>query len=119
MYEERSAYAPFVLFEYDHKPGNFCLMLSDQHMVDGPDAVFEQNGRYGNGYGWADVALAAMRTQSPALESRLGMDPEAGMFVAYGSDLEALQALAVLLHAALQDPQKLAELVKAAPYEYD
>ena len=120
MANTENDHAPFVLFEYDHRPGTFCLMLSDTHMVvGGVDAVFEQSGRYGNGYGWADVALGVIRTRAPELERRLDMDPEAGTFVAYGKDLEALKHLASLLHAAYHDHQRLAALVRTAPYEYD
>ena len=118
MLDEREAYAPLVLFEYDDNPGNYCLMLSDHKMVDVMH-VFEENGRYGNGYGWADVALCAIRENAPDLEDRMGMDPEAGTFVAYGEDLEALQKLGELLRDAFDDHAKLAHLVANAPWEYD
>ena len=49
----------------------------------------------------------------------MGMDPEAGMFVAYGTDLDALKQLGGLLHAAFHDPAVLGPLVKDAPWEYD
>lgn len=119
MYDERTTWAPLVLFEYDHKPGNYCLMLSDRHMVGAAEAVFTANGREGNGYGWSDVALQAIRTQAPELEQRVSMDPEAGTFVAYGADLPALQELAKLLHQAFHDAAVLGPLVAGAPYEYD
>lgn len=118
MFEEREKYSPLSLFEYDHKPGHYCLMLSDQHMGR-CEAVFEANGRLAGGYAWADVALQVMRTEAPELEARVGMDPEAGMFVAYGEDLEALQRLGELLHAAFHDKAILGLLVKNAPYEMD
>ncbi len=119
MLEEREKYKPLVLFQHDGEPERYSLILSDSHMVTGTDVVFEENGRYGNGYGWADVALAAIRSHSPELESRFGIDPEAGMFAAYGTDLEALEALAVLLHKGYHDHEVLAEWVRSAPYEYD
>jgi hypothetical protein len=119
MFEDRSTYAPFILIEHRHDPGNYSLILSDTEMVNGADAVFKANGRYGNGYGWSDVALAAMRAEAAALEARLAMDPEAGMFSAYGADLEALKALAALLHRGFHDHGVLASWVRAAPYEYD
>lgn len=118
MLNDRETYAPLILFEYDDNPGNYCLLLSDNHMVDVMD-VFEENGRYGNGYGWADVALCAMRENAPELEERMGIDPEAGMFVAYGEDLEALQKLGELLRDAFHDKAKLAHLAANAPWEYD
>lgn len=118
MLDERTKYAPLILFEYDHEPGKYCLMLSDDHMIE-HDELFEANGREPSGYGWADVALQVIRTRAPALEARLGMDPEAGTFVAYGSDLEALQQLGALLHEAFHDPAILGPLVKDAPWEHD
>lgn len=120
LFEERVAYAPLVLFEYDHEPGHYCLMLSDNHMVsDEQIRVFEDNGRDPGGYSWADVALGVVRTRRPELEERLDFDPEAGMFVAYGEDLEALRALAVMVHELYHDLAKLARAVADAPFEYD
>lgn len=118
MFSDDTTYAPLKLFEYDHKPGNYCLMLSDQHMVS-VEEVFAEHGRDPGGYAWADVAVHVMRTTAPELEESVGLDPEAGTFVAYGSDLEALERLGGALHAAYHDPKKLGELVAKAPYEYD
>ena len=118
MPEKSNVYKPFQLFEYDHQPGEYCLMLSDRFMVEKMD-LFEANGRYGNGYGWADVALHAMRSEDPDIESRLDMDPEAGTFVAFGNDYSALQKLAELLHGAYHDHGKLSDWVSKAPYEWD
>lgn len=116
--DDKTTYAPLVLFEYDHDPGNYCLMLSDSKMVEVID-VFQANGREGGGYAWTDVAVQAIRTHSPELESKMGFDPEAGTFVAYGEDLEALKELGKLLSDAFADEAKLGELVAAAPWEWD
>lgn len=101
---------PLTFFEYDHKPGHYCLLLSDDHMVDLLD-VFESCGQYGNGYGWAGVARSAIRSRAPELEDRVSFDPEAGMFVAYGEDPAALQSLGALLHAAWHDRTLLHTLI--------
>ena len=118
MFEDKVTYAPFQLFEYDHKPGNYCLMLSDQHFAVTEDA-FAAGNREGGGYGWADVALQVIRSSEPEREKQLGLDPEAGMFVAYGTDLETLKWLGALLHSAFHDADKLTKLAAAAPFEYD
>lgn len=118
MLNDDVTYAPLKLFEYDHKPGSYALMLTDSDMVK-VDQAFAAGGRDGHGYGWADVALGAIRAQNPGLEQRLGMDPEAGMFVAYSEDLEALRALGVILKALFHDQAALAEAAKNAPWEYD
>lgn len=116
-YDERVAYAPLILFEYDHKPGHYCLLLSDNHMVR-VDAPFAAAGYQGGGYDWNAVALQAAREIGVA--GRFGTDPEAGTFVAYGEDLQALQALGAQLKRAFDDPVRLTALIAAAdPEEFD
>lgn len=118
MDADKTTYAPFVLLEYDHKPGTYCLMLSDDHMAEVME-VFDQNGRYGNGYGWADVTIGMIRNEAPDLEKRIDFDPEAGTFVACGEDLEALQQLGEMLSEAFANRIRLAKLVTHAPWEWD
>ena len=113
MYEERETWSPLILFEYDHKLGNYCLMLSDNHMVAHCD-LFEAAGYMGGGYDWGTIARQSIRAHAPELTGRLGMDPEAGTFVAYGTDLEALQVLGGLLHAAFHDQVRLQALIEGA-----
>ena len=110
-------YAPLVLFEYDHKPGEYCLMLSDNHMVDVMDA-FEEVGQYGNGYGWEAVTRQAMRAHAPELDGLFDYDPEAGTFVAFGSNHAALQRLAELLSKAFADRELLLELLRDAEEDW-
>ncbi|GAA2782741.1 hypothetical protein GCM10010441_04570 [Kitasatospora paracochleata] len=109
---DRESFAPLVFFEYDHRPGTYCLMLSDHHMVDVED-VFEACGQYGNGYGWEGVARSALRERAPELADRLAFDPEAGTFVAHGSDADALRRLGGLLRDAFHDRALLAALIEA------
>jgi hypothetical protein len=120
-YSERDKYAPLVLFEGGgDRRGHYTLMLTDQFMVESAQmAAFEAGGREGCGYSWADVALHGIRTKMPKVEERVGMDPEAGMFVAYGEDLVALQQLGAMLRDVFHDPKTLQSWVKAAPFEYD
>lgn len=103
-------YAPFILFAYDHRPGTYCLLLSDRDMTDVMD-VFEAGGSHGNGYGWTEVARHAADTRLPQAGEPIGYDPEAGMFVAFGRDLALLQALGEILRDAFHDRALLAELV--------
>ena len=118
MFRDDTSYAPLDLYEYEHAPGKYCLMLSDNQMVD-LMSVFDEHGRYGNGYGWADVALQAMRVYAPEIEEKVELDPEAGTFAASSTDLAALKKLATLLHQAFHDHAKLGELVEEAPFEFD
>lgn len=114
---DRETFAPLVFFEYDHKPGTYCLMLSDSRMVDVED-VFDECGQYGNGYGWEGVARSALRSRAPELAERLEYDSEAGTFVAHGGDAEALKGLGLLLREAFHDPTVLKEFIQAGEPEW-
>lgn len=118
MLSDRTTYAPLLLMESDSKPGHYSLLLTDSHAGAVMD-VFAAHDREPSGYGWADVALGVMRAEAPDLEGRLSMDPEAGMFCAYGTDLDALKALAGKLHGLFHDHAALSKAVAAAPYEND
>lgn len=109
--------SPLKLFEYDHKPGHYCLMLTDDAMTDVMD-VFDEYGRYGNGYNWEAVARQALRAYAPEHVGLLDYDPEAGMFVAFGEDRDALQALGELLARALRDREFLEELLRDAEEDW-
>ncbi|MGW3168115.1 immunity 51 family protein [Streptomyces sp. NPDC001142] len=111
---DRATFSPLVFFEYDHKPGTFCLILSDSHMV-AHDDVFGEFGQYSNGYGWEDVARSALCARAPELAGRLNcdlnFDSEAGMFCAYGEDVDVLKVLGQLLQEAWRDRALLKEYI--------
>ena len=113
---DRTTYAPLILSEYDHEPESYYLMLTDDAMVTVEDE-FAAYGQYGNGYGWAGVARSAVHAHAPEVAERLSYDPEAGMFIARSSDLEALQRLAALLSEAFHDRARLAELIRGGDSE--
>lgn len=108
---------PLRLFEYDHAPGTWCLILGDDEMVKVMD-VFDEQDRYGNGYNWEAVARQAVRAYAPELEGLFDYDPEAGMFVAFGGDRAALQRLGELLAQALADREFLEELIRDAEEDW-
>lgn len=114
---DRETFAPLVFFEYDHNPGNYCLMLSDNHMVE-LEENFTEAGYEGNGYGWAGVAQSAVSLRAPELAERINFDPEAGTFVAYGTDAEALRQLGLLLQEAFQDQTVLTGFIAAGDPEW-
>lgn len=117
MTRDDETWKPLLLYPYEDGV-RYGLILSDSKM--GPTmATFEAAGRHPGGYGWSDVASHLVATRAPELEGRFDMDPEAGMFVAYGKDLEALQKLAGLLHEVFHDQAKLAAAVKDAPWQWD
>jgi hypothetical protein len=115
IFSDKTSYAPLSLFEYEDPPaGRYCLLFSDQYMVDVMD-LFEAAGYEGGGYSWDRIAKDLMKTKAPDLAKSLKTDPEAGMFVAYGTDLAALQQLGALLHQAFHDRALLASLIKSFP----
>ncbi|MRH87975.1 hypothetical protein GFY24_11045 [Nocardia sp. SYP-A9097] len=114
---DRETFAPLVFFEYDHKPGNYCLMLSDSHMVE-LEEVFAAAGYEGGGYGWTGVARSALALRAPELDGKFGLDPEAGTFVAYGEDAEALRRLGLLLQEAFRERTVLAEFIAGGDPEW-
>ncbi|MVU82724.1 hypothetical protein GPX89_36510 [Nocardia sp. ET3-3] len=114
---DRETFAPLVFFEYDHKPGFYGLTLSDSHMV-AAEPVFAEFGYYGNGYGWAGVARSATATLEAELFQRINFDAEAGSFVAFGQDPDALRQLGTLLRDALRDPAALRRLIAAGDPEW-
>lgn len=110
---EHNPYAPVLFFEYDHRPGHYCTMLSDHHMVEVAE-LFEAAGYMGGGYDWEAIARQSVRAFAPELEGCFGTDPEAGTFAAYGKDEAALRKLAELLHDAFHDRDRLARLIADA-----
>ena len=116
--DDTAELAPLTMFEYDHKPGHFCLMLTDSSMVGAVEEPFQAAGFESNGYAWAGVARAAIQAHAPRLDGRMGFDPEAGMFVAYGTDPQALRELGLLLRRALDEPPFLAALISTGDPEW-
>ncbi|MGC0366275.1 hypothetical protein ABH922_004259 [Rhodococcus sp. 27YEA15] len=101
---------PLQLFETS--AGTWSLMLTDQYFGK-VASVFEQTeGFEGNGYDWGSVAEAVVGRDAPHLKNRFGTDPEAGMFVAYGTDHEALTELGILLAKAYSDVEYLSGLIE-------
>jgi hypothetical protein len=86
------------------------------------DGVIEELGHEPNGYFWEGVAQVLVGTEAPALESRFGYDPEAGMFCAYGTDRQALEELAARMAVVATDPDRMRQLVATADangFEFD
>ena len=114
---DRETFAPLLFFEYDHEPGTYCLMLSDNHMIDVED-VFDECGQYGNGYGWQGVARSAVHVRNPDLAARLQYDCEAGTFAANSADVDALKELGAFLREAFHDRTVLKGFIEAGHPEW-
>jgi hypothetical protein len=95
--------APLKMLEGD---GSYSLMLTE---FDPWAAAFEAAGHEGGGYGWHGVADALIRLRAPKLKKKVKFDPEGSMFVAFGTDRDAIAQLAGLLKEAMTDPAVLKE----------
>ena len=101
------AIAPFTLVETS--AGNHSLLLT---RFDPADQVFERYELDGGGYAWETVARHMIAEDASDLDDRIGFDPEASMFCAYGSDREALHQLGERLAAVFRDPARLAAIIE-------
>ena len=100
--------APLKMLETE---GSFSLMLTD---FDEWAETFEEMGQEAGGYGWHGVADALVRLKAPKLKKKIKYDPEASMFVAYGTDRDALIQLGRLILEAMADPSILKEAIEKA-----
>ncbi|WP_329108435.1 immunity 51 family protein [Micromonospora sp. NBC_01699] len=101
-------------------PGKYSLLLN-AGSTDVDDVIAEL-GHEPNGYFWEGIAQLLVSTEAPALEGRFGYDPEGGMFVAYGTDRDALEELATLMRAVATDTERARQLItsaKANGFEFD
>lgn len=107
-----AAIAPFKRVEHGT---SVSVILADTDML--PVAhVFEERadeGWQGNGYDWASIARVLLGEDLSDLADTVGLDPEAGMFAAYG-DGEAVMRLAEAMHAAYHDEARLRDLLARA-----
>jgi hypothetical protein len=102
------------------RPGHYSLLLDAGTTA--VDDLAEELGHEPNGYFWEGVTRWLLATEAPHLNGRLGLDPEAGMFVAYGEDRPALEDLGTRLSAVATDPARLRDLVtqaSAAGFDFD
>lgn len=96
---------PLKIVETD--TGKYSLLLNAGTTP--VDRVIEDElGYVPHGYFWD--AIARMLTDV-SLESRFGLDPESGMFCAYGTDLAALEELGSRMSAVATDASRIRELV--------
>lgn len=116
---DKTTYAPFLLYSDDEQPDQFTLLLSDMSITEELINQFDEYDRQGGGYGWSDITLYVVAQDPTISADDFDMDPEAGMFVAYGKDLPTLKALAKALHHLFHNKEALNIALKEAPFEYD
>ncbi|WHU47722.1 Imm51 family immunity protein [Gordonia sp. L191] len=97
--------------------GRFSLTFETGVNGEADEAVFA-SGHEPNGYFWEGFAQFAW----PELSGRVSLDSEAGAFVAYGDDKEALRSFQAIWEATVVDPQKISEIIaraEAEGFEFD
>ncbi|MFI5915985.1 Imm51 family immunity protein [Dactylosporangium sp. NPDC051541] len=102
------------------RPGNHSLLLNAGTTA--VDGVVEEFGHEANGYFWEGIAQLLVATEAPDLDGRFKYDPEGGMFVAYGTDVAALEQLGTLLAVVANSPARLREIMAVAAergFEFD
>ena len=99
--------SPFGIVETS--PSKFSLLLSDFSPA---SEVFDEAGIEGGGYAWESVARHIVENVAPELGGRLGFDPEASMFCAYGEDRDALADLGTRLAALFLDRAALTKVIE-------
>src|SRR5690242_14902914 len=108
--EDRLSFAPFVLFEYEHEFGRYCLMLGEEEMEQ-VEAVFEAHELEASGYGWNDLVECVVRVRMPGFADALEFDSESATFAVNSDDLDAIRQLADLLRRAYHVPALLEQLI--------
>lgn len=101
-------------------PGKHSLLLNAGDTSVDDRAV--ELGFEPNGYFWEGVAQLLMRSKAPHLEERLGLDPEGGMFCAYGEDQAALEELGALMAEVANSVPALEAIVayaESSGFEFD
>lgn len=108
---------PLEVVETD---GDYSLLLTAGDTA--VDSVVAELGHEPNGYLWEGVARWLIASEAKQLEGLLDMDPEAGMFAAYGADENALISLGKLMAPYANSGDKIRALVaeaQAAGFDFD
>jgi Immunity protein 51 len=101
-------------FLVDQEDGSYSLCFDRFELVGDALAARELQG---GGYTWHAIVEGLLRTHAPQLEGVVDYDPEASMFVAYGTDREALKTVAELIRRAVSEPAFLTQALESADPE--
>jgi Immunity protein 51 len=105
-------FTPSRLVMHDH--GGFSLCFDD---FDATYNLLEARDLQGGGYTWHAIVESLVRLHAPEISSRVDYDPEGSMFVAYGTDRDALLRVAQLIRRATEDQAVLLEAIDHADEE--
>ena len=93
------------------------LILSDGYK----DEVFQTRADEGfecGGYGWAALAEVFLNEKMPEIREDIKFDPEAGMFCAYSSNMEAIRKFAIGMREMFNDDDLMKDLLSRASDEW-
>ena len=103
---------PWNRMKYEN--GGFGLFFScDAFEGIGAMAIFEDEGAYGNGYGWESVVAPAFERAHPALAAKVHYDCEADTFCARTDTDSDLDALATVVRAVTASREALVKAIGA------
>ena len=103
--------------EIDDKISSVSLLLQAGYK----DEIFEtreDEGFEAGGYGWAALAEVFLNEKMPELKDEINFDPEAGMFCAYSSNIEAMKKFALGLRSMFDDDEMMKDLLSRANDEW-
>jgi hypothetical protein len=94
-----------------HDDGSYSLCFDDFGVH---AALLEERGLEGGGYTWHAIVESLVRFHTPQLQDRVKYDPEGSMFVAYGTDRDALLAVDELIRRAQNDASLVIKAIEHA-----
>ena len=103
--------APFFWVEHENSV-SVCLDVAEYK-----SEIFQaraDEGFEGNGYNWGSLAKVFLEEQKPELVGIIKFDPEAGMFCAYSSDVEALKTFIIAFKEACENETLIRDLFSRA-----
>lgn len=103
--------APFFWVEYN-AGASVCLNAGEY--LQEVFATREDEGSLGNGYDWTGLAQVFLDETCSDLQGKIDFDPEAGMFCAYSSDIEALADFVLRFKKACEDKPLILDLFSRA-----
>lgn len=98
---------PFYWVEHE-KSVSVCLIVGEYKTE-----IFErreEEGFEGNGYDWGSLAKVFLEELQPELMEDVKFDPEAGMFCAYSSNIDALKTFIIEFKEACENQTLIEDL---------
>jgi len=115
VYDEtfRAAIAPIRIMEKTADYPYWSVLLTDNNS---PLEVFDSEGHSGGGNGWTSIARHVLAESAfDGMAEEMRFDPEAGMFVAYSDNKQAVLLLAQRLKEVHSDEDELRRIIRAIP----